>query len=352
MEFTQNDYLSWYMPLVMGHDDSVNLHASGMASVDPTTLHLPADGDPFQMIGAFQSSLAEWLDTPKNEVLFTPGATGGTLLALLILAQGESNILVEKPIYEPMLRHAARLGEVRRFERKFADRWQLPLDEIADRIDDHTSVVMITEPHNPSGLFAPREQVLELARIAAEHGATLLVNEVYRKYTPAQSYHRAADNIVVVSSLSKLLGAYWARLGWLSGSPEMISRLQKGHWNMGMPSAPSARAGMGFLAMAPQRVAGARELMNSGVEVVDGWIKKVDGLSWHLPNGAGFGCVSLPEGTDDMAFVERLHKEAGVLVIPGTCFDTPGTFRLSWLQAGSRLQDGLNRLSNFFSSIF
>ncbi|MBW2278459.1 MAG: hypothetical protein JRF63_13280, partial [Deltaproteobacteria bacterium] len=49
-------------------------------------------------------------------------------------------------------------------------------------------------------------------------------------------------------------------------------------------------------------------------------------------------------GTNDVTLAEQLHDERDVLVVPGTWFGAPGTLRVSWLQAGDRLADGLARL--------
>lgn len=344
--FHENDYLGWYMPLVRGHSSAINLHASGVAAIPPTQIRTPPQGDPFADVAAFEEALAKWLGLQASEILFTPGATGGTLLALMALCESGDEILVERPIYEPMLRQARRLGKVGRFDRRPEDGWGLPMDELASVIGKNTGVVMITEPHNPSGTFAPREQVERLARICEENGAHLLINEIYRRYTDAPSHHRITGNTVIVSSLSKLLGAYWARLGWISASPELTSRLRRAHWNMGMPTTPGARAGLGFMARVDELNERATLLMNQGIEVVDQWVRSTPGVSWHRPDGAGFGFVRLPDGVDDLAFVERLHTEKDVLVIPGRWFERPGSFRLSWLQVEDRLPEGLGAIAD------
>jgi aspartate/methionine/tyrosine aminotransferase len=347
MGFAKNDYLSWYVPRIMRGDGAVNLHASGVPLVPADEIDWPAwpAGEEMRRGPAVEQAIAEWLALPAAEVVFTPGATGGTLLALLELAGPGAGIVVENPIYEPMLRQAERFGEVRRLERRLADGWRLSLDEARSLIDDRTAVVMITEPHNPSGIFAPRDDVLELARIARGHDAVLLVNEVYQGYTDAPSYHGTAENLVVVSSISKLFGAYWARVGWLSAAPAIAGRLRAAHWNMGLPCQPGAQAGLGFLAQGAQRRQLARELGRSMVDEVDSWVQQT-GLAWHRPQGPGFGCVALPAGTDDLALAERLHDELGVLVVPGRWFGVAGTLRLSWLQVGDRLAEGLERLQS------
>ncbi len=343
MSFDSNDYLGWYIPRMMG-STAINLHSSGVASLQPGDIEVP-DVDPWQAVHAFEEALAAWLCVPDGELLFTPGATGGTLLALLALTGPDDEILVEKPVYEPMLRQAGRLGSVRRFERSPASGWRIDLDRVSSLLSERTSMVLITEPSNPSGTFLPRTDVLDLARRAARVGALLLVNEVYLGYTDAPSLDGQAENILVVSSLSKLLGAYWARLGWVSGPGPVIERLQVAHKNFSMPTAPGAAAGLGVLARADELRARAVELAASGVEIVDDWVESTPGISWTRPAGTGFGCVFLPERLrDDVAFAERLLDEQSVLVVPGTHFEVPGSLRISWLQAGDQLQEGLARI--------
>jgi aspartate/methionine/tyrosine aminotransferase len=343
MSFGENDYLGWYMPRMMG-STAINLHSSGVAALAPGDIDVP-DANPWTVVHEFEEALASWLEIPPSELLFTPGATGGTLLALLTLTDPGDGIIVERPVYEPMLRQAGRLGSVRRFERDPASGWRIDLDRIASLVTDRTSMIMITEPSNPSGTFLPREDVLALARLAGRAGALLLVNEVYLGYTHVPSLHGQASNIVVVSSLSKLMGAYWARLGWVSAPVDVVERLREAHRNMSMPTAPGAATGLGVLARADELRAGAIERASAGAGTVDRWVASTPGLSWTRPGGAGFGCVMLPgQHRDDVAFAERLLEEQDVLVVPGTHFEVPGSLRISWLQAGGRLQEGLDAI--------
>lgn len=341
MSFSQIDYLSWYLPRIHGDDDPINLHASGMPALAAAEFP-PAAGDPWQMVSRFEAALADWLVAPVDEVLFTPGATGGHLLALLDLARPGSQVLVEAPIYEPMLRQAERLNRIQRLVRRPDQDWRLPLTEIAGLLGDNTSVISITEPHNPSGVCSPREDVLELAERAAEVDAYLLVNEVYRGFgQDLPSYHGLADNLLVVDSLSKLLGSYWARLGCLRGPARLTERLRQAHCNIGMGSALAAALGLTLLERGDELRERARKSARDGLRLVNEWVEATPGLSWRPPDATGFGCVMLPEGIDDLAFADALHAERGVLVVPGRLFEVPGSIRLSWLQAGKRLGRGL-----------
>ncbi|MFO8071133.1 MAG: pyridoxal phosphate-dependent aminotransferase [Polyangia bacterium] len=345
MTFHRNDYLDWYMPRVAADDGAINLHASGMPPLGADEIEPPA-GRMERMDRLFEQRLGAWLGIPAAELVFTPGATGGSLLALLHLARKGSRVVVERPIYEPMLRQAERLGAVERLERLAERGWRFSLDEAERLIGGDTSLVMITEPHNPSGILSPREDVLALARIAAKRGARLLVNEIYLGFTGEPSYHGAAENIAVVSSLSKLMGAYWARVGWLAAEPSLVEELRRAHWNMGMPTRPGARAGLGFLERGDELRERARRSTRAGVDAVDEWVRVRPELRWSTPCGVGFGCVELPAGVDDMELAERLHREKGTLTVPGSWFEAPGTLRIAWLQAGDRLAQGLNALGD------
>ena len=343
MRFDENDYLSWYIPRLFESENAVNLHSSGVPELDPRDFVLSQD-ETWGVATRLEQALADWLEIPAGEVVFTPGATGGNLLALLTLAAPGETVIVETPIYEPMVRQALRMGGVRRVARCFRDGWAIPLERMKELIDDGTGMVMITEPHNPSAVFSPRDDVLELASLAAGKGAFLLVNEVYRGFTHRPSYHGTAENIVVVNSLSKLFGAYWMRIGWLSAREDIAGKLREGHINMSLPTIPGASTGLAVMAMAGNLHAAARRAAVNGFSTVMDWVGGMPGVSWVVPHGIGFGCIRLPEGVDDLELAEKLFSERDVLVVPGTMFEVPGTLRISWLQAGERLGEGLGRL--------
>lgn len=344
MRFDRDRYLEWYLPRFRGTEPPpINLHASGVPALTPEDLPQPAGGDPWALPARFEEALAAWLDIPAGEVIFTPGATGGNLLAALSLAEPGAEVLVEAPIYEPMHLQATRIGPCRGLRRRASDGWALGPDA-GDAVQSETGLVIITEPHNPSGRFSPRSDVEGLAKAASDVGAYLLINEVYRGFSDRPSYHGLGPNVVVVSSLSKLLGAYWARLGWLSGATDVIDRLRWAHMNMGMPASPAAGMGLAVLSRAEELREKARRAARDPLPEVDAWVRATPGIAWSPPQGPGFGCVELPPGTDDMALAETLLRKEGVLVIPGTLFDAPETLRLSWLQTGDRLSEGLDAL--------
>ncbi len=351
MSFYENTYLSWYIPKVLENvnphevDNTINLHSSGVTALGSNDFALAMGNNPYELPVRFEAALADWLDISPEEIIFTPGATGGNLIALLTLVESNQQVIVETPIYEPMFRQADRTADSDRLVRSFDDGWRLNLEQARHLINDNTGMIIITEPHNPSGTISPRNQVMELAALAAKSGAVLLINEVYRGFTDRPSYHGASDNIVIVNSLSKLFGTYWMRLGWLSAPNPIAEKLRLGRINTGLPTMPAAGLGLSVMEKAAVLQSKAVEISKQGFAIVNSWVENTEGVSWHAPQGIGFGCIKLPAQIDDVAFAEYLYKEKKVFVVPGTKFEAPGTLRISWLQSGDKLQEGLDLLA-------
>jgi aspartate/methionine/tyrosine aminotransferase len=165
---------------------------------------------------------------------------------------------------------------------------------------------------------------------------------VYLGYSRRKTLHGIADNVLVVSSYSKLLGSYSNRVGWVSGPKEVVQRLRWAGLNMGASSVPSAAVGMGFAVQAAERTKMARKRAAEGVDTVDQWVEACPQVDWIRPEGPGFGAVTLPRGVDDLTLVNHLYEEKNVLAVPGALFLAPGLIRISWLNDGGCLREGLD----------
>ena len=75
------------------------------------------------------------------------------------------------------------------------------------------------------------------------------------------------------------------------------------------------------------------------------------GLDCPKPEGAFYLFPALPAGeASDEAFCTRLLKEGGVATVPGSCFGTPGHFRICCACDEDVLTEGLRRLEHFLKA--
>jgi aspartate/methionine/tyrosine aminotransferase len=81
-------------------------------------------------------------------------------------------------------------------------------------------------------------------------------------------------------------------------------------------------------------------------EVLRAWVEQHHPLvEWTPPAGGVTAFPYLPGVGDDRVFADRLERERGTLVVPGSCFGRPGRLRLGFGGPTEELTVGLDRLA-------
>ena len=80
------------------------------------------------------------------------------------------------------------------------------------------------------------------------------------------------------------------------------------------------------------------------------------GLELSRPAGAFYAFPRLPRNGHGREiaseeFCERAIREAGVALVPGTCFGSEGFARLSFCCSDDALDEGLRRLASFVADL-
>src|SRR4029079_13165758 len=103
--------------------------------------------------GPLIESIASHYGVGTDHVTTAQGASGANFLAFAALLELGDEVLVETPGYDPLL-GAPRfiVARVNRFEREFARGYALEPERIRRAITPRTRLIIITTPHNPSGV--------------------------------------------------------------------------------------------------------------------------------------------------------------------------------------------------------
>jgi aspartate/methionine/tyrosine aminotransferase len=339
-----------------------DLATSGAPTVPMSALGLPpADllDDPSGWV-ALPGAIARYNDVPTDESLAALGTTHALWLAYASLTSPGDEVLVESPGYEPVSRIAEGMGlSVRTFERPAAERFPLDPERVARAITPATAVVVVTNLHNPGGVRASDEALRAVAAVAAERGATLLVDEVYAPFDALVdgsgvfrgSARKLAPNVVTVGSLTKVYGLGPNRFGWVLGPAEVIARAADAITaSAGM--LPLAHAHLGLRAFASILDLARRtraEIAGKRARVGE-WVA-AHGLTWSAPDAGLFGFVRTPAAGDLTATLEAAAEKGEVLVAPGSFFGVPDGFRISWSAPGDVLDEGLVRLGGVLAGL-
>jgi len=285
----------------------------------------------------------------EDRVATAGGCSGANFLACAALLDPGDEVLVESPFYDPMPASARLLGATTRsFERRFEDGYDLDPPAIAAALTPRTRLILISNPHNPSGTLARNESLEAVGELAARRGIHVLVDEVYRETVfdgrPAPAA-TLSPFFVSTSSLTKAYGLSSLRCGWTLASPDLTRRIRQvrdvvDNWAP-MPSdrlAVVAFRNLGALA------ARARAIIEANAARVSSWLATRTDLECVPPRST----LAFPRltGVDDAGpFVERLFARTGTAVAPGHFFGSPAHFRIAFGGEPERVAAGLEAIS-------
>ena len=125
-------------------------------------------------------AIAAHKQVPTDRVMTGGGCSGVNFLAIAALVGPGDDVLVEQPGYDPLVGACRLMGaKVTRFARPFERAFRIDLEALEAAVSPATRLIIVSSPHNPSGVSLDNETLRGLARIAERANAHLLVDEVY-----------------------------------------------------------------------------------------------------------------------------------------------------------------------------
>ncbi|RCH56151.1 histidinol-phosphate transaminase [Mucilaginibacter hurinus] len=139
---------------------------------------------------------------------------------------GVDNVILVPPTYG-MYEVSANINDIETRKVLLTEDYQLNLEAIAAAIDEHTKLIFICSPNNPTGNSMHREDVETLL---ANFSGLVIVDEAYINYSRQKSFIQELTeyaNLVVLQTLSKAWGLAALRVGMAFASEEIIEVMNK-----------------------------------------------------------------------------------------------------------------------------
>ncbi len=138
----------------------------------------------------------------------------------------EDNVITLPPTYG-MYKVLSGINTIENREVLLTKDFQLNTEEILKRVNEHTKIIFICSPNNPTGNSFSEEKIIELL-----HGfnGLLVIDEAYIDFSSNDSWvPRLVDfpNLIVTQTLSKAYGMAGIRLGICIASQAIIAILNK-----------------------------------------------------------------------------------------------------------------------------
>src|SRR5579872_3023032 len=139
---------------------------------------------------------------------------------------GVDNVILVPPTYG-MYEVSANINDVAIKRVPLTEEYQLNLEGIAEAIDDHTKLIFICSPNNPTGNSMNRDDVETLL---ANFNGLVVVDEAYINFSRQKTFIQELTeyaNLVVLQTLSKAWGLAGLRVGMAFASEEIIEVMNK-----------------------------------------------------------------------------------------------------------------------------
>jgi histidinol-phosphate aminotransferase len=281
--------------------------------------------------GELRQRLSELHKVKLEQVVPTAGSTALLgIIARTLLSPGLNAITSERSfIVYPIATQAAggRLIRVPTLDDGF------DLNAIVAAVDQHTRIIYISNPNNPTGTLIPGAEFDRFLDRMPDHVVVILDEAYYdfaqdfaairgMDYSHALDYVKQGRKVVVLRTFSKVHGLAGVRVGYGIGPSELMSYFAR----MRTTFSVSAVAQAGAMA-ALEDQAHIRKTIRNNSEQTERLITKMTDLGYHpVPTWANFVYCDL--GDDAAAVATGLQAE-GVIVRPLGPWGAPSAIRIT-----------------------
>ena len=300
----------------------------------------------------------------KSEILITTGGSEALSIVLQCILDDGDEILIPEPFYpnyNTMVRTCgASIHPIPTCPEEgyhYADRAKVEAE-----INEHTRAIMVTNPGNPTGVVLTPEEMRMMCDIAKEHNLFIIGDEAYREFVyggePLQSmgeFADAADNVVVIDTVSKRFSACGARIGCiLTRNHELLGHAMKYCQCRLCVATLDQVASAALYQVGPEYFAAVRDEYKRRRDTVVAKLKEIPGVVFDCPKGAFYLMAALPVDDADK-FQQWLLEEFDdngdtVMFAPGApMYATPGKgkneIRIAYVLKQDKLERAMDLLA-------
>ncbi len=295
----------------------------------------------------------------ETDITVTAGATESLFSAMLALLDPGDEVILFEPYYDSYYANCLLAGAAPVCVTLHAPEFRIDASELAAAITPRTRMIIVNNPHNPTGRMFSRDELDIVADLARRHDLLVLSDEVYEFLTfdgnthiPFATLPGMRERTVTVSSTGKTFGMTGWKIGYTIAAGRLSDAVRTVHqfatFAVNTPGQHAMAHGLEQLSeYLPEFRATyqrKRDLLFEGL--------RESTLRAILPQGTYFMMVRLPEGSEgDVDCATRLVTERRVAVIPPSVFyqnseEGRSMLRLCFAKTDETLREGMARLQD------
>ena len=297
----------------------------------------------------------------SNNILIVPGGKVIIFFSAMLMGEKNKEILYPNPgfpIYESAINYSGAKAVPYRLSEK--EGFSFSADELLNKINNRTSLIIINSPANPTGGIVPKIELEKLAKGLEDHPNVILMSdEIYdqfcfgpNQFTSMLSFPNIRDRLIILNGWSKT----YAMTGWRLGYGVFPDKLYQIAEKLAVNIHSCVNASAQFAAL--EALQGPQECvseMNSSFKQRASFMHKklneINGFNCQEPNGA-FYCFPNIENTYKSSTVIQnlLLDKIGVATVAGTSFGEygEGFIRLSCANSDAAIEEAIDRIKSIF----
>ncbi len=236
--------------------------------------------------------------------------------------------------------------------------WRLDVNDIVNKIDYKTKVLIINSPTNPTGGVLTREDIKAIRDIVIDFDLILISDEIYEKiifegeHISPGVYDDLLLNTIIVNGFSKGWAMTGWRIGYLIAPSRYIPELEKVQQHT-ISCAPSMAQYAALEALK------TREYVDEMVaefkrrrDYVYERLSNMNGIKIRKPRATFYAFPKYEFDVPSKKLAEDIMTKEKVAVTPGFAFGNygEGHFRISFATSMDNLKAGLDKLEHYFES--
>ncbi len=244
-------------------------------------------------------------------------------------------------------------------------RFKITAEQLEASITDKTKLVVLNSPSNPSGVAYTADELKALGAVLKKHPQIMIATDDMYEYIWWADFAfeniltvcpELYDRAIVLNGVSKAYSMTGWRIGYAAGPAKLIGAMKKVQsQSTSNPTSISQVAAEAALNGGRDCVLPMVEAFKERHDYVVKTLNEIPGFSCIPADGAFYAFPNVKGAMDkagidnDVDFAEKLLLEAGVALVPGSAFGSPGYMRLSFATSMKTLEDALNRIKKALS---
>ncbi len=198
---------------------------------------------PMQGIRSLRERIAEKMEDlysciyhPDTEITITAGGTQALYTAISAFVHEGDEVIVLEPAYDSYVPAITLAGGIPVHVHLKPPSYSVPWDEIRKLINQHTRMIIINTPHNPTGTILSAGDMMQLEKLT--HGTDIIVlsDEVYEhiifdgyEHQSVARFPKLASRSLLVFSFGKTYHATGWKTGYCLGPANLMKEFRKVH---------------------------------------------------------------------------------------------------------------------------